>query len=154
MDAPDGGQVHIHGIDAVADEDRASICACFTELANLHGNSHDSDGPRELQVKRTDAKTYRLHCFGFDEKITDIEMTALVRLQAFQRIFLDWGYEPRVTFQPSTYQYVGALVVIVQSKDYQRAQQRARNAKPDDFNGPTTLQGFLESGAMQCFFVQ
>ena len=141
----------IHGIDTVAGEDRPVVHECFTELSNIHGSASTNDGPRELQVRRTDAKTYMLYCYGFDEKITDTEMNKLISKMPFSQVWLDWGYDPLVSFKPNEYEYVGALVVFIMSKDFQRSQQRAKVSKPLDLNGNCSLQSYLESGAMSCF---
>jgi hypothetical protein len=144
-------RVVIHGIESVAGEDKQVIHECFTELSNLHGSASTDDGPRELQVRRTEAKTYMLYCYGFDEKITDVEMTKLLSRVPFNQVWLDWGYDPLATFKPNDYEYNGALVVFIVSKDFQRAQQRAKDARPLDFTGNLSLQSYLESGAMACF---
>lgn len=153
MDAPDGGEsrVVIHGIESVPGEDRQVVHECFTVMANIHGMASTDDGPRELQVRRTDAKTYMLHCFGFDEKITDEQMNLLLSRPPFKQVSLYWGYDPTAVFKPFDFEYVGALVVEIVSKDFQRAQQRAKDARPLDFNGDLSLEKYLMSGAMSCF---
>lgn len=144
-------KVVIHGIESVAGEDKQVINECFTELSNLHGSASTDDGPRELQVRRTEAKTYMLYCYGFDEKITDVEMTKMLSRVPFNQVWLDWGYDPLATIKPNDYEYNGALVVFIVSKDFQRSQQRAKDARPLDFTGNLSLQKYLESGAMACF---
>lgn len=152
MDASDGeGRASIHGIESVAAEDKQVVHECFTELSNLHGSASTNDGPRELQVRQTDAKTYMLYSYGFDEKITDQEMAILLTRKPFNQVWLDWGYDPSATFKPNDYEYVGALVVYIASKDYQRTLQRSIDARPLDFSGNLSLQSYLESGALACF---
>lgn len=141
----------VHGIETVANEDRTAIFACFYYMTNIHGVDADSDGPREMMIKTTDHKTYKLYCFGFDNPIKFEEMEALSRSVPFQRNFLDYSYDPLITFQPVEYSYKGAVCVTISSKDYQRDQQKSKELRVNAANGKSDLESFLRSGIMDCF---
>ncbi len=165
----------IDGIDLVAEEDKNTVTECFIEIINLHGITDDSDGPRELCVARRDnGLFYYLFSYGFDNTIYFGEMEKLIQHAHISSVFSDWFYDPQASKITPKFNYVGALVIVIQSKELQRGDNRANvmftlsqksrnddcdDEEEDDYcpideEDGCQLSTFLESGVMSAFCVR